>query len=120
MKAFPTKPKFKESNFQFIFAVPKAVVDGNYKYSSNLDGSVFAKHNIKEVQFMHIVCYEFNFSILRHQFFHQTLSYTPKTPNLKNGLTTNFNIKRSNDSAIFKNVKIKLLRQAVQYLQLPT
>ncbi len=35
----------------FIFAVPKAAIDGNYKYSSNVDGNVFAKHNIKEVQF---------------------------------------------------------------------
>jgi hypothetical protein len=35
----------------FIFAVPEAVVDGNYKYSSNVDGNVFAKHNIEEVQF---------------------------------------------------------------------
>jgi hypothetical protein len=35
----------------FIFAVPKAVVDGKYKYSSNIDGNVFAKLNIQEVQF---------------------------------------------------------------------
>jgi len=41
--------KFPEG--MFIFAVPKAVVDGNYKYSSNTDGNVFAKHNIQEVRF---------------------------------------------------------------------
>jgi hypothetical protein len=41
--------KFPEG--MFIFAVPKAVVDGTYKYSSNIDGNVFAKHNIQEVQF---------------------------------------------------------------------
>ena len=41
--------KFPEG--MFIFAVPKAVVDGNYKYSSNADGNVFAKHNIQEVRF---------------------------------------------------------------------
>jgi hypothetical protein len=35
----------------FIFAVPKAVADGNYNYSSNTDGNVFAKHNIQDVQF---------------------------------------------------------------------
>ncbi len=35
----------------FIFVVPKAVVDGNYKYSSSVNGNVFAKHNIQEVQF---------------------------------------------------------------------
>ena len=35
----------------FIFALPKAVVDGNYNYSSNTDGNVFAKHNIQEVRF---------------------------------------------------------------------
>jgi len=34
----------------FIYVVPKAVVDGNYKYSSSVNGNVFAKHNIQEVQ----------------------------------------------------------------------
>ncbi len=40
--------KFPEG--MFIFAFPKCVVDGNYKYSSNINGNVFAKHNIQEVQ----------------------------------------------------------------------
>jgi hypothetical protein len=48
----------------FIFAVPKAVVDGNYKYSSNFDGNVFAKHNIKKVQF----------TFSRHSFVLDTIS----------------------------------------------
>jgi hypothetical protein len=42
----------------------KAVVDGNYKYSSNVDGNVFAKHNIKLVQF----------TFGRHSFFLDTIS----------------------------------------------
>jgi hypothetical protein len=53
-ESFSYKAKIQGVQFpegMFIFAVPKAVVDGNYKYSSNVDGNVFAKHNIKEVQF---------------------------------------------------------------------
>jgi hypothetical protein len=38
--------KFPED--MFVFAVPKG---DNYKYFSNIDGNVFAKLNIKEVQF---------------------------------------------------------------------
>jgi hypothetical protein len=41
--------KLKFPDGMFIFAVPKGVVDGNYKYSSNIDGNVFAKQNIQEV-----------------------------------------------------------------------
>ncbi len=55
--------KFPES--MFIFAVPKGVVDGNYKYSSNIDGNVFAEHNIKEVQF----------TFGRYTFFLDTISF---------------------------------------------
>jgi hypothetical protein len=66
-ESFSYKAKIQGVQFpegMFIFAVPKAVVDGNYKYSSNVDGNVFAKHNIKEVQF----------TLRGHSFFLDTIS----------------------------------------------